>query len=233
MNSVMKQFHSLTAVISLLVLLLAVGWLAGGCTAPSGSSATPKPGSGIAEYRQVVREAHRSVATTVKSLEALAQPYTQTALRHPALPGFDHALHELELTSVRTRARAEAIIARGQSYFDEWKENLSANTNQANACAETERYARLFEHFGRVRERSGEVREEFRPFMAKLREFRARFGHPLKPAEGESSGREIDGLVTGGRRVLQSLESVSTALGEAEAELNATLTAKGSKEGFR
>lgn len=233
MNSLVKPFHSLTAVISLLVLSLAFGWLAGGCAAPSGSSAAPKPGSGIAEYRQVVREAHRSVAATVKSLEALAQPWTQTSTPHPALAGFDQTLHQLELTSVRSRARAEAIIARGQSYFDEWKENLSANTNQANARAETERYTRLFEHFGRVRERSGKVREEFRPFMAKLREFRARFGHPPKPAEGESSGKEIDGLITSGRRVLQSLESVSTSLDEAEAELHATLAAKGSKEGLR
>jgi hypothetical protein len=224
----MKQFHPLTVAISLLILLLAFGWLAGGCAAPSGSSAAPKPGSGIAEYRQVVREAHRSVAATVKSLEALAQPSAQSSAPHPALPGFDRALHQLELTSVRTRARAEAIIARGQSYFDEWKENLSANTNQANARAGTERHTRLYEHFGRVRERSGKVREEFRPFMAKLREFRARFGHP-KPAEGESSGREIDGLITSGRRVLQSLESVSTALDAAEAELHATFAAQTTK----
>jgi hypothetical protein len=229
MNSAMKNFRSLTTVVSLLVSSPAFVWLAGGCAAPSGSSAAPKPGSGIAEYRQLVREAHRSVAATVKSLEALSQPHAQASAPHPALAGFDQALHQLELTSVRTRARAEAIIARGQSYFDEWKENLSANTNQANARAETERYTRLFEHFGRVRERSGTVREEFGPFMAKLREFRARFGHPPKPAEGESPGKEIDGLITSGRRVLQSLEAISAALDEAEAELHATLAAQTTK----
>ncbi len=229
----MKSFHSIKGSVSLLLLPLAFGWLAGGCAAPPASSATPKPGSGIAEYRQVVREAHLSVTATVKSLEALAQPWTQTSTPHPALAGFDQALHKLELTSIRSRARAEAIIARGQSYFDEWKENLATNTNQANARAETERYTRLFEHFGRVRERSGEVRGEFRPFMAKLREFRARFGHPAKPAEGESSGKEMDGLITSGRRVLQTLESVSTALDEAETELHATLAGRASKEGLR
>jgi hypothetical protein len=229
----MKQLHSLTVSISLLVLLLAFGWLAGGCAAPSGSPAAPKPGGGIAEYRQVTREAHRSVAATVKSLESLAQPYTQTAPRHPALPGFDHALHQLELTSVRTRARAEAIIARGQAYFDEWKGHLAGVTNQTSAQAGMDRYNRLFKHFGRVRDRSGEVREEFRPFMAKLREFRARLDHPPKPADGESSGTEIDGLIASGRRVLQTLESVSTALDDAEAELYATLAAKGSKGGHR
>lgn len=223
----MRTFHfSLKTVASLLALSLALGWVAGGCASSSGVSSAPKPGTGIAEYRTVAREAHRSVAATVKSLESLAQPYTQTALRHPALPGFDRAFHQLELTSVKARARAEAIIVRGQSYFDEWKENLSSITNQTAARAETERYNRLFEHFGRVRQRSGEVREEFRPFMTKLREFRASLDKPTGPTGGESFGKELDALTDGGRRVLQTLESVSVALDEAEAELHATLAAK-------
>ena len=227
MNSIMPSISSR------LVLLLALTSFAAGCAAPSGDSSTPKPGSGIVEYRHMVREARRSVAATVKSMEALAQPNAQTSTPHPALAGFDQAHHQLELTSVRTRARAEAIIARGQAYFEEWKDHLAGVTNQTAAQTGMESYTRLFEHFGRVRERSGEVREEFRPFMAKLREFRARLDHPAKPADGESSWKEIDGLIASGRRVLQSLESVSTALDEAEAELRATLAAKGSKEGHR
>jgi len=227
MISAMKVLHSLTVVVSLLLFSLAFGWLAGGCAAPSGSSTMPKPGSGIAEYRQVVREAHRSVAATVKSLEALAQPSAQTSSTHPALAGFDRALHQLALTSVRTRARAEAIIARGQAYFEEWKEHLAGVTNQTAAQTGTERYTRLFEHFGRVRERSGEVRGEFRPFMAKLREFRASLDPNPSAVSSPASQDRIHGLTASGRRVLQTLESVSAALDAAETELHATLAAKG------
>jgi hypothetical protein len=82
----------------------------------------------------------------------------------PALARFDHAFNRLEVTSVKARARAQAIIARGQAYFDEWKEHLAGVTNQPAARAETERYARLFEHFDHVRQRSSEVRAAFRPF---------------------------------------------------------------------
>jgi small-conductance mechanosensitive channel len=206
---------------AVLVLSLAFGWLVGGCAAPSGSSSAPKPGSGIAEYRQVAREAHRSVAAVVDSLAALPRSSAP-----PDLARFDRALGQLELTSVTARSRAEAIIARGQSYFEEWKENLTSITNQATARAETERYNRLLDCFGRVRQRSGEVREEFRPFMANLREFRARLDRPLEAAAGKSFGQELDGLTAGGRRVLATLESVSVALDEAEAELHATLSAK-------
>lgn len=206
--------------------LLALGWLLHGCTSPSGDSSAPKPGSGIAEYRDVTRDAHRAVAATVKSLEALAQSTAPPSLQHPALPGLDRAVHDLELTSVKARARAEAIILRGQNYFDEWKGNLAGITNQAVASAETNRYARLLENFERVRQRSGQVREEFRPFMARLREFRARLDKPAPAAGGGTSRQELVAVITAGRGVLTALESVSTALNEAEAELRTTLSAR-------
>jgi hypothetical protein len=208
-----------------LVLLLALGWFSGGCAAPSGASSAPKPGRGIAEYRGVVREAHQSVAATVKSLEGLAVSPTKTSVPSAALARFDKAFDQLELTSIKARARAEAIIARGQTYFDEWKGNLTSNTNQAAARAETQRFDRLFDHFGRVRQRSGDVREAFRPFMAKLREFRAALDRTSGAVSSTAFQNQLDGLTASGRRVLQSLESVSTALDQAEAELRATLTA--------
>lgn len=220
----MKAHIQLANGVAGLVLLLALGWFNGGCKTPSGASSAPKPGSGIAEYREVVRLAHKSVAATVTSLEGLAVPTAQTAVSPAALGRFDKAFHQLELTSVKARARAEAIIARGQVYFDEWKGNLTSNTNQATARAETERFDRLFEHFGRVRQRSGEVREEFRPFMAKLREFRATLDRSSGAVSNPAFQNQLDGLTGSGRRVLQSLASVSTALDQAEAEVRATLT---------
>jgi hypothetical protein len=84
----------------------------------------------------------------------------------------------------------------------------------------------LLEHFERVRQRSGEVREEFRPFMSKLREFRARLDKSASATGSEPSHQELDGVTAGGRRVLKTLESVSAALDETEAELRATLAAK-------
>lgn len=206
--------------------LLFLAWLGHGCASSSGDSSAPKPGSGIAEYREVVRDSRRAVAATVKALQALAQPPTPPSPQHPALPAFDRAEHDLELTSVKARARAEAIIIRGQAYFDEWKGNLAAITNQARAGIETNRYAGLLEHFERVRQRSGDVREQFRPFMARLREFRARLDKPARAGGDGRSREELDAVIAAGRGVLTALESVSTALNEAEAELRATLAAR-------
>ncbi len=199
--------------------------LATGCASSSNTSLQPKPGSGIAEYRQIAREAHRSVTATVESLEALARPGTDDSKPHPELARFDRALRDLELTSVKTRSRAEAIIARGEAYFEEWKENLSATNNPSATRAESQRYTRLLEHFARVRECSGEVRTEFRPFMMKLREFRATLDSP-NTASKESSRVTIGLLTASGRRVLEALGAVTKSLDEAEVELRASLATK-------
>lgn len=193
--------------------------LACGCASSSSDSVAPKPGHGIAEYRAVVTEAQRSVKAVVDSLEEL-QKTSPPPLTRPDFTRFDKAFHNLEVTSVRTRARADAIIARGETYFEEWKENLSGMTNSAVAQAESERYLRMREHFDRVRQRSGDVRTEFRPFMTKLREARARFDRPTVATD--ETGKAIETFIGGGKRVLETLEAVLTALNEAESALRAT-----------
>jgi len=206
---------------SLGLFVLAV--FAGGCAAPSNASSAPKPGRGIAEYRQVARDAHRSVTDVVEALDALAQGTSTPSAPPPALAGFDRALMQLELTSIQARARAEAIIGRGQSYFEEWNERLLAVTNQAAARVEQENYTRLFEHFGRVRERSGDVREQFRPLMSRLREFRASIDKSTSWLASGPGRKELDEATESGRRVLQALASVSAALDQAEIELRKTV----------
>ncbi len=99
-------------------------------------------------------------------------------------------------------------------------------TNQPAAATASGSYDRLFEHFGRVRQRSGDVREEFRPFMTKLREFRARLDKSPIPADGEAFRKELDSLTAHGLRVLQTLESISTALDAADVEWRRTLASK-------
>ena len=194
-------------------------WLACGCASTPSGSPAPRPGRGIAEYREVAKEAHGSVAAVVTAMDAFQKPFTPPSTS-PALARFDRAIHQLELTSVKARSRAEAIIARGEAYFEEWKEHLYGITNSATAQTETERYLRIRQHFEKVRQVSGEVRTEFRPFMTKLREVRARF-EPSARAVSVDMGMELEELKGGGRRVLQALESVLTALNDAESAVRA------------
>lgn len=224
----MNALRPMTVAACGLVLCSAIAWLAGGCSSPTSSSSAPKPGSGIAEYRALTRNAQSAVAETVKSLEALAQPQPQgqQSNAHPALPRFDSSVQELEVTSFKTRSRAEAIMTRGEAYFDEWKAHLAGISNQATARVETEHYTRLHDQFRLVRERSDEVRTEFRPFMNGLREFRATLDKSPDSAGSESSRRTIKTLTADGRRVLDRLDALSKTLDDAEVELRATLASK-------
>jgi hypothetical protein len=188
-----------------------------GCAGPSDPPRIPSPGSGLVEYRDVTRQASRAVAATLDSLHAVAQDPAR------GVADFDPALRQLELTSIKARARAEAIIARGQEYFNEWHEQLAAVTNQPSARGD---YNRLYDHFTLIRQRSNEVGKEFRPFMASLRQFRARLDHPAASDEQRNSSDDVDTLTTSGRRVLKTLESVSVALNDAETELHAMLNAQ-------
>jgi hypothetical protein len=186
-------------------VLLCALWA--GCASHSDTPPIPAPGSGIAEFRQITQLAHRSVANMVDSLQTVAREPTR------ADADFDRAFSDLELTSLKARSRAEALIARGQKYFDEWKEHLAA-TNQRSSQTD---YDNLYNHFTRIRECAGGVREEFRPFMASLRKFRARLDQPSAARAGSSE--DIDALTASGHRVLDNLESLSAALDAADAEL--------------
>jgi hypothetical protein len=62
--------------------------------------------------------------------------------------------------------------------------------------------------------------------MERLRDFRAGLDKAPNPANNEVWRSELEALTAGGRRVLQSLESVAAALDDAEAELHATIKSK-------
>src|SRR4026208_1457747 len=106
----------------------------------------PSLARGLPRIATRASRAHQALASVVDSLEGLRQG--------SGLGRFDQTFENLELTSVKARARAEAIIARGENYFEEWKEQLSLATNQLAAQAN---YNRMYDHFTRVRQRSGEV----------------------------------------------------------------------------
>jgi small-conductance mechanosensitive channel len=202
---------------SLMFGTLAVILLFAGCASPRETGSRPKPGTGISEYRELTRDAHRSVAAVVASVNAMAQPQPDTAKPHPALAEFDRAMENLELTSYKTRSRAEAILVRGDAYFEEWKEQL--NKNQKTTSAESDDYARLHAHFNRIRERSSDVRTEFRPFMARLREFRAAIGKAGDGRRQNPPVAELNELSSHGKRVIDALDAVSKALDDAESEI--------------
>lgn len=210
-------------------LALAIVLLNPGCRSTPPEAAAPPaahhpPGHGIAEYRETARMARGAVKDTLHSLEALGRPHPHGQHGHPALEEFDDALLRLELTSVKARARAEAILARGRDYFEEWHQHLNHLTNGAAARAGERQYGRLHDHFVRVEEASAGVKAVFRPYLDQLRELRARFDRRPDLDPGATHRHEVQEALASGHRVLQALDQVDTALHHAGAELRTLLS---------
>ncbi len=73
---------------------------------------TTKPGSGVAEYRQIVVFSLHSIDMTLASLERLTiEP------NRKSFDAFNERVHQREVDSVGVRARAQAMEARGDAYF--------------------------------------------------------------------------------------------------------------------
>ena len=201
--------------------VLALG-LAGGslalvsCATNTGKQASPpRPGQGLAEYRRLAEGARDRVDATVQALEALARPAERAP--HPALPKFDEALHQLEVRSVTTRARAEAIRTRGAAYFEEWKEHLPP-PDTAEGRAMSGQFNRLHQHFEAVRAASDAARDEFKPFLPALRDLRETLeSAPTVPAT------VLEQTTANGRRLRAALDHVMRILDEAAVELRASI----------
>jgi hypothetical protein len=182
------------------------------------------PGHGIAEYRETAHLARAAVEDTVHSLQALSHPHARGHQGHPALDDFDDALLHLELTSVKARARAEAILARGRDYFEEWQQHLNGLTNAAAARTGEKRYGRMHDHFVRVEEASAGVKAVFRPYLDQLRELRARFDRRPDLDPALTHPQDLQDALASGHRVLHALDQVDTALHHAGTELRSLLS---------
>jgi hypothetical protein len=214
--------------IGTVIVALALALVNPACQSPPATSAPPASphptGQGIREYRDTARLARTAVEDTIHSLKNLSHPHARGHGDHPALEDFDASLLRLEITSLKTRARAEAILARGRDYFEEWHQHLNGLTNAAAAHAGEKRYGRMHDHFVRIEEASAGVKTAFRPYLDQLRELRARFDRRPGLAPGATHPQELQEAIQSGRRVLQALDAVEAALHGAHGELRAVLS---------
>jgi hypothetical protein len=130
----------------------------------------PRPGSGVHEYRQLTGESVTAVLTALGWLEQIS---AQTG-RCPSkvVSGFAKQVEQLQVDSIRVRARAQAIRARGDAYFEAW----AGGTNHISGVPPRpapERLAQLRENFTKIKLASQEAGETFRPFFAGLRNLRS------------------------------------------------------------
>src|SRR5208282_2631580 len=149
----------------------ALGAVLLGCASTESARKEPTPRDDFREYRQLVVQAMGQVDTTLRALDEISVEANRDPRR--AYVAFAKAVHRLEVDSIRMRARAQAMRARGDAYFEHWETYLAGvNNEQVRKLAEEHR-PELKQSFEDARQASQQVREVFRPFLSDLQKLRA------------------------------------------------------------
>ena len=155
------------------------------------NGSTPRPGSRLAEYRKIIVEVQQAAAVNNHALTSVAHASDGEVAR--SVERFDRALEKFEVISIRARAKADAMEARGAAYFEEWQHKISASTNEVARGQEQARETELRQHFDRILAASRQARETFRSYLGGLRDLRTSIVkdptlEKIRAAEGKITG---------------------------------------------
>ena len=138
-----------------------------GCATNDTAREAPKPKDGIAEYREIVREALAAIATALSSLDRVRAQTDRCSPR--IVRAFSKEVQTLQAESIKVRARNQAMQARGDAYFAHWEENLARVKDPRVRELAQRHHLQLLQSFARIKQTSQQTGDAFRPFLSGLR----------------------------------------------------------------
>jgi hypothetical protein len=183
-----------------------------GCATHDSTSAAPQPGSGVAEYQQITRQAQKAVTSALSSLEKVS---THTNNCPPNIrASLADDVQRLQVDSLRIRARAQAIQARGDAYFADWSETLKRIDNPGVHEAAERNHSQLEQSFSGIKLASQEAGTAFKPFLSGLRQLHINLDNNAS-AVGSTSGNDLLKTTRDhGQEVLKQLGIITNELHE-------------------
>ena len=127
------------------------------------------------------------------------------------MAAFAQQVERLQVGSIRVRARAQAIEARGDAYFEAWSKGLTP-TNGPSIDLVAEHLPQMQKSFTRIKLASREAGQAFRPFLSGLRKLQLELeGNPgaIETVEGRELVLSTRGY---GRQVAQNLGLITNEL---------------------
>ena len=155
------------------------------------------------EFSRDLREAVMSGDITV-SFRLWRRPKVKAGGRYPVGPGSGR----IEVDSIKVRARTHAMRARGDAYFEHWREYLATVKNQQVRNLAEEHQPELKQSFEQLHLAATQVREGFRPFLSDLQKLRAVLEADPTLARIDAQKDLILAAKDKGRQVQQGLERV-------------------------
>jgi len=194
----------------LFVTALAIAGILGACATRKSPDDGPAPGSGIAEYKEITTQATTSIRATLDALEKVsAQPNPCPTNVSGA---FTERVLQLHSDSLRVRARAQAILSRGDAYFASWSENMGRIKDpQIRSAAEHHR-PELEQSFEKIKVASKAAGAAFKPFTSGLRLLRVQLEKESGLPQTDATKQLVSAARSNGEEVLRQLNLVMQEL---------------------
>jgi hypothetical protein len=206
------------------VLAAAGTMLLAGCSTPSGYKQADRTGEGIASMRAEVVNGQRAIDETVLALEQVAA----TANTNPrkAFGHYSKCVVNLDATAARIRKRSDEMKARGQTYFQQWEQELTQVRNpEIRELAEQQR-TNLLASFDTIQQYAESFRAQFDPWLSDLKDLRTYLNNDLSTngvaaAQGlfsktRDAGTEVQKTMNA---LVAELNTVASALTPAKVEV--------------
>jgi hypothetical protein len=194
-----------------------------GCATKYAGQSEPPPKNDIAECREIVSESLVAVRTTLRTVNEIGALTNSCPSR--LFNQLAQNVHQLNVDSLKVRARAQAMQARGAAYFEQWRTNLSRAEDPAVRQRADELRASLQETFQTIHSLSQPTREAFRPFLKAVRKLRNELDNDPANLHNDSTKELVQSADENGRKVEQGLASIIEELSQAAALLNPGQTA--------
>jgi hypothetical protein len=164
----------------------------------------------VHEYKQITKQATGAVLAALNSTEKVS---AQTdAVRPKTAAAFYRNLQQLEVDSVKLRARAQAILARGDAYFNSWSESMAAIKNAKVRQLAESHHEEIKQTFSRIKLTTQQAGAAFQPFLASLRKLRVQLENRPEEIKAGSANELIHNTREQGRQVLDKLGAINSEL---------------------
>jgi hypothetical protein len=194
-----------------------------GCATTETGPNAPTPRADFIEYRQIVVQSMALMDTTLRSLDEISVQAHRDP--RPAYEAFAKAVHRIEVDSIRVRARTHAMRARGDAYFEHWREYLATVKNEQVRKLAEEHRPELKQSFEQLHLAATQVREGFRPFLSDLQKLRAVLEADPTLAHIDAQKGLILAAKDKGRQLQQGLDRILAELNSMAALLRRPATA--------
>ena len=166
--------------------------------------------AGVEEYKQVTRQAQTAVQNSFRALEQISDNTGHCTPKMVAT--FQDQLQRLQVDSVRLRARARAIRARGDAYFASWSESIANIKDPRIRETVNRRRPEIETSFSKIKLASHRAGAAFDPFLSGLQKLRIEL--ELRPGDlQQDSDRKLThDTLENGRQVLKELGLVDSEL---------------------